>query len=229
MLENILAPLILQVLKPFWEINLIVFKELQKGLPYINLGGIFDPVIAILTFAVNVLKEFPGRCPDDVGSDDEFRTPGAVSVATKCWSTYNTFFGDNNVLSCTKTDTCHRGVTDTSLVMCGACPNPSTDFAPFGCLSVTKTCTCSVPVFVMQYCESNSDYYVEDSSCKYLDGELESSIGFTRCSSCQHKRLCFVALVTRSVTASVRSSTCSGGGVSTRGRMSIQDTRTCVC
>jgi hypothetical protein len=192
MLENILAPIILQVLKPFWEINLIVFKELQNWFAKIGLGAIFDPAVAILTFAVNALQEFPERCPADGGSDDEFRTPGTLPVATKCWSTYQTFFGDNNVLSCTKADTCHRGVTDTSLVMCGACPSPSTDFAPFGCLSVTKTCTCSVPVFAMQYCESNSDCYAEDSSCKYLDGELEPSIGFTRCSSCQHKRLCFV-------------------------------------
>jgi hypothetical protein len=165
---------------------------------------------------VKALEDFKDTCPADGGSDDDFRSPGTLPVATKCWSTYNTFFGDNNVLSCTKADTCHRSVTDTSLVMCGACPNPSTDFAPFGCLSVTKTCTCSVPVFTMQYCESNSDCYAEDSSCKYLDGELEPSIGFTRCSSCQHKRLCFVAAGTSVVP--VPSSTCSGGGVSIRER-----------
>jgi hypothetical protein len=44
----------------------------------------------------------------------------------------------------------------------------------------------------MQYCESNSDCYADESSCKYLDNELEPSIGFTRCASCQHKRMCFV-------------------------------------
>jgi hypothetical protein len=189
-LENVIGPVVKGYLKPFWEFLLNVFKELKNGLPF--MGWVFDPIIEMLTFAVNALQDFKDTCPADGGSDDDFRSPGTLPIATKCWSTYTTFFGDNNVLSCTKADTCHRSVTDTSLVMCGACPSPSTDFAPFGCLSVTKTCTCSVPVFTMQYCESNSDCYAEDSSCKYLDGELEPSIGFTRCSSCQHKRLCFV-------------------------------------
>ena len=191
-LENVIGPLVKKLLLPFWSFLLTVFKDMKNALGYIGLGAAFDPIIAMLAFAVQALENFNDTCPADGGSDDEFRSPGTLPVATKCWSTYQTFFGDNNVLSCTKADTCHRGVTDTSLVMCGACPNPSTDFAPFGCLSVTKTCTCSVPVFAMQYCESNSDCYAEDSSCKYLDGELEPSIGFTRCSSCQHKRLCFV-------------------------------------
>ena len=194
LLEYVLAPVIKQALLPFWSIILTVFKELKKGLAYIGLGAIFDPVIAILTFAVDAATQFPDRCPSDGGDDDEFRSPGTLPVATKCWSTYHTFFGDNNVLSCTKADTCHRGVTDTSLVMCGSCGEPTTDFAPFGCLSVTKTCTCSVPLFAMQYCESNSDCYADESSCKYLDNELEPSIGFTRCASCQHKRMCFVGV-----------------------------------
>ena len=191
-LENVIGPVVKKLLLPFWSFLLTVFKDMKKALGYIGLGSAFDPIIAMLTFAVQALEDFKDTCPADGGSDDEARSPGTLPVATKCWSTYNTFFGDNNMLSCTKADTCHRSVTDTSLVMCGACPNPTTDFAPFGCLSVTKTCTCSVPVFTMQYCESNSDCYAEDSSCKYLDGELEPSIGFTRCSSCQHKRLCFV-------------------------------------
>ena len=191
-LEYVIAPVVKKLLLPFWSFLLTVFKDMKKAFGYIGLGGAFDPIIAMLTFAVDSLTDFPDACPGEDNEDDEARSPGTLPVATKCWSTYNTFFGDNNVLSCTKADTCHRSVTDTSLVMCGACPNPTTDFAPFGCLSVTKTCTCSVPVFTMQYCESNSDCYAEDSSCKYLDSELEPSIGFTRCSACQHKRLCFV-------------------------------------
>ena len=191
-LENVLAPVIKRALLPFWTILLNVFKEMKKGLDWINMGPIFEPPIAILTFAVDAATDFPDTCPAEPSTDDETRAPGSLPVATKCWSTYNTFFGDNNVLSCTKADTCHRGVTDTSLVMCGSCAEPIADFAPFGCLAVTKTCTCSTPLFAMQYCESNSDCYADESSCKYLDNELEPSIGFTRCSSCQHKRMCFV-------------------------------------
>jgi hypothetical protein len=189
-LKHVIAPVVKGVLLPVWSFLLDVFKELKKSLWLI--AWVFEPMISILTFAVDSMTDFPDACPEEDNEDDEARSPGTLPVATKCWSTYNTFFGDNNVLSCTKADTCHRGVTDTSLVMCGACAEPTTDFAPFGCLSVTKTCTCSVPTFTTQYCESNSDCYAEDSSCKYLDGELEPSIGFTRCSSCQNKRVCFV-------------------------------------
>jgi hypothetical protein len=189
-LKNIIAPVVKSVLLPVWSFLLDIFKELKKSLWLI--AWVFEPIIGILTFAVDSATTFPEECPEEDNEDDEARSPGTLPVATKCWSTYNTFFGDNNVLSCTKADTCHRSVTDTSLVMCGSCGEPTTDFAPFGCLSVTKTCTCSVPLFTMQYCESNSDCYAEDSTCKYLDGELEPSIGFTRCSSCQNKRMCFV-------------------------------------
>jgi len=188
-LEFVIAPIIKKALLPFWEILLTVFKEMKK-MPF--MGAMFEPVIQILTAAVNAANDFPDKCPAEDSGDDETRAPGSLPAATKCWSTYSTFFGDNNVLSCTKADTCHRGVTDTSLLMCGSCAAPTTDFAPFGCLSVTKTCTCSVPLFAMQSCESNSDCYADESSCKYLDNELEPSIGFTRCASCQHKRLCFV-------------------------------------
>ena len=129
----------------------------------------------------------------DEGPDVDKSTPvGVLPVATKCWSTYTTFFGDNSMLSCTGADTCHRGVMDTTLVTCGTCPEPQSSFRQFGCLDVTKICTCGVSVLSLQYCTANEDCTPPESSCKYLDSELEPSIGFTPCPSCQSSRLCYM-------------------------------------
>ena len=136
-------------------------------------------------------KEYTAKC-DEGPEDDKTDPVGVLPVATKCWSTYTTFFGDNSMLSCTAADTCHRGVTDTSLIVCGACPEPQTSFRKFGCFEITKICTCGVSVLSLQYCTANEDCSTEESSCKYLDSELEPSTGLTQCTSCQSSRLCYM-------------------------------------
>jgi hypothetical protein len=47
-----------------------------------------------------------------------------LPMPTPCWTTYLTFFGDNQQLSCTKADTCKQGRLQSlsDLVVCGACP-----------------------------------------------------------------------------------------------------------
>ena len=75
---------------------------------------------------------------------------------TRCWPSYQTFFGDNQQLSCTAADTCRLSLTstDTSLgyadadqmVPCGQCTAMSAGFDDYGCDALTKLCTCSVPV-----------------------------------------------------------------------------------
>lgn len=137
-------------------------------------------------------KNFVAKCEEDGVDEDSTDPIGVLPVATKCWSTYTTFFGDNSMLSCTAADTCHSGVTDTRLVTCGICPEPQTSFRQFGCFDITKICTCSVPVLSLQYCTANEDCSTTESSCKYLDSELEPSMGFTPCSSCQSSRLCYM-------------------------------------
>ena len=137
-------------------------------------------------------KNFVAECEKDGVDEDSTDPIGVLPVATKCWSTYTTFFGDNSMLSCTAADTCHSGVTNTRLITCGVCPEPQTSFRKFGCFDVTKICTCSVPVLTLQYCTANEDCLTADSSCRYLDSELEPSIGFTPCTSCQSSRLCYM-------------------------------------
>jgi hypothetical protein len=72
---------------------------------------------------------------------------GALPMPTRCWTTYLTFFGDNQQLSCTKADTCKQGLLQSlsDLVVCDACPvlsNP--DVQDFACDALTGMCTCCV-------------------------------------------------------------------------------------
>jgi hypothetical protein len=126
------------------------------------------------------------------------RTPAelwdTLPVATRCWTTYNTYYGDSSQLSCTAADTYRRGPTDFVLQMCGACASLD-DNMPFGCYNVTKTCTCNLPLLTEQGCSANEECTTLDATCHFIDRELQPSIGFTKCASCQTKRVCLVTPV----------------------------------
>jgi hypothetical protein len=115
-----------------------------------------------------------------------------LPMPTRCWSTYNTFYGDSSMLSCRASDTCYKSITDTTLVKCSMCEAPFQDYEMFGCSEVTQTCTCNLPTFSEQECISNEECFGSDSVCRFLDGELEPSVGFTRCETCQTKRFCML-------------------------------------
>ena len=115
-----------------------------------------------------------------------------LPMPTRCWSTYNTFYGDSSMLSCRASDTCYKSITDTTLVKCSMCEAPFQDYEMFGCSQVTQTCTCNLPTFSEQECISNEECFGSDSVCRFLDGELEPSVGFTRCETCQTKRFCML-------------------------------------
>jgi hypothetical protein len=114
-----------------------------------------------------------------------------LPVATRCWATYNTYYGDSGRLSCSAADTCRRGISDFSLSMCGSCVSFD-NYMPFGCFDVTKTCTCNLPLLVEQGCSSNEECDLPDATCRFIDSDLEPSIGYTQCASCQTKRVCLV-------------------------------------
>jgi hypothetical protein len=115
-----------------------------------------------------------------------------LPVATRCWSTYNTFYGDSSMLSCRSMDTCYKSITDTSLVKCGMCEEPFQDYKMFGCSDITKTCTCNLPTYSEQECISNEECLDTDAVCRFVDSDLEPSIGFTRCEACQTRRFCLL-------------------------------------
>lgn len=202
-LENWITPLMRNVIHPMAAGFANFHRALEKYFirPVVDfLKGVLDATPLLKDNAKNIAfwdgvsrdtKEYTAQCYEET-EDDKTDPKGVLPVATKCWSTYTTFFGDNSMLSCTAADTCHRGVTDTNLVVCGTCPEPQTSFRQFGCFEITKICTCGVSVLALQYCTANEDCSPAESSCKYLDSELEPSMGFTPCTSCQSSRLCYM-------------------------------------
>lgn len=114
-----------------------------------------------------------------------------LTYPTRCWSTYTTFFGDTQSLSCSPADTCARTMGSTSdPVMCGACP--LTDVQKFACAPETKLCTCSVASVTESRCLSNEECRAPGRNCRYLNSALEPAAGSIACSSCQTPTVCML-------------------------------------
>ena len=119
---------------------------------------------------------------------------GTLPMPTRCWSSYVTFFGDNQQLSCSAADTCKVGSLTSERVMCGACPiqtNPS--IQEFACDYVTKICTCGVQQLRSSSCLVNEDCTSgdADASCLLINDNLETSRSAMLCNECQFKSMCF--------------------------------------
>lgn len=134
-------------------------------------------------------------CPNlEYVSDVRYVNP--LPSATRCWSTYNTFFADTQQLSCSAMDTCMESVADDALVECHACPHTTSSLlSRFGCSDVTKKCTCSTPKITESICESNADCQLEGQNCGYLSSDLEfmGPGNALPCSACQYKPICFTS------------------------------------
>jgi hypothetical protein len=190
--QFVIYPFIQIAIVPAMKAILFFLNVLNEALCFYTLGSVCGliPVDAVQQVHDGISRYRPQEC------DRSIRTmPGEIRdtlpVATRCWATYNTFYGDSSRLSCTAADTCRRGPTDFSLQMCGACSSFD-DNLPFGCYDVTKTCTCNLPRLTEQGCSSNEECAALDATCRFIDRELQPSIGFTKCSSCQTKRVCLV-------------------------------------
>jgi hypothetical protein len=125
---------------------------------------------------------------------DNFKSRGTLPMPTRCWSSYVTFFGDNQQLSCTSSDTCKSGALSSDRVMCGACPvqtNPN--IQDFACDYVTSICTCAVPQLRDSSCLVNEDCMdqTDETTCMLVNDNLELSRSSILCSQCQFQRMCF--------------------------------------
>jgi hypothetical protein len=114
-------------------------------------------------------------------------TRGTLPMPTRCWSSYVTFFGDNQQLSCTAADTCKLGSLSSERIMCGACPsqnNPS--IQEYACDYITSICTCAVPQLRESSCLVNEDcMQVDDeTSCMLINDDLQISRSSILCSKC---------------------------------------------
>jgi len=162
------------------------------------------PIVGnVLVFAQNVLNIMltitchSPRINCEAGpyevADDTSR--GTLPMASRCWSTYTTFFGDGQSLSCTAADTCKRSLTDSTLVMCGVCPlqsPPNPLIFQYGCDTIIKTCTCGTPRLKPTFCYSNAECDAPGQSCMFVDSDLEPTEARTMCESCTTRPLCML-------------------------------------
>lgn len=188
----VIYPFMQYAVVPAIQVIIVFLQVLNETLCVFSFGK------ACNVIPVDQLQQFQAGLRQTKTQDCErafTRTPAelrdTLPVATKCWATYNTYYGDSSRLSCTAADTCRRGPTDFGLQMCGTCSSFD-DNMPFGCYDITKTCTCNLPRLAEQGCSSNEECAALDATCRFIDRELQPSIGFTKCASCQTKRVCLV-------------------------------------
>ena len=188
----VIYPFIQYAIVPAVQAVITFLQVLNEMLCTFSLGKVCEviPVAPLKHFQTGLRQYKPQDC-DRLDRRTPAELRDTLPVATRCWSTYNTFYGDSSQLSCTAADTCRRGPTDFGLQMCGACSSYD-DNMPFGCYDVTKTCTCNLPRLTEQGCSSNEECTALDATCRFIDREFQPSIGFTKCASCQTKRVCLV-------------------------------------
>ena len=171
------------------------------------LQKLFLPVDALRTYiafirdVLSFIGDTLGECEEkdfECALESERQTdggePGTLPMPTRCWSTYISFFGDNQQLSCTRADTCKAGPLDSERVVCGACPpqsNPS--IRDFACDYLTSLCTCGVPEFSTTSCLVNEDCLHSESaaSCLLINNDLQTSRYSVPCDQCQSQRVCY--------------------------------------
>ena len=146
-------------------------------------------------------KEF--SCTDDSSGIPAAERTGALPMPTRCWSTYLTFFGDNQQLQCTAADTCRAqgalGLSASEYIVCGRCPKlDNNNIRDYGCDALTKLCSCAVPILHTSHCSSNEDCLIADAetSCKLIKNDLTLSKTTILCDECQYQRTCLHDVVT---------------------------------
>ncbi len=189
--QNVIVPIVQVVIVPMIGTVVAVLKAFDDALCVVSLRQFCGKMpVGALQDTQAMLRGFRPPC-NNSNTRTLTQQGTTLPVATRCWAAYNTYFGDSGRLSCTAADTCHRGIADFSLEMCGACASFD-EYLPFGCFDVTKTCTCNLPRLAEQGCSSNEECAAPDATCRFVDRELQPSIGFTPCAACQTKRVCLV-------------------------------------
>jgi hypothetical protein len=169
------------------------FLEMSKG---IQLIGDFFGFISDIGEIVASKREMVNNCEDegefscdlDAKVGEAHDTAGALHLPMCCWSSYFTFFGDNEQLSCSAADTCKesRVALFSDTLVCAACPaqsNPS--ILKSACDQLTGFCTCGVPELRSDCLEPGSA-----ATCLLINDELRTSRSAVACDDCQYDRMC---------------------------------------
>jgi hypothetical protein len=118
---------------------------------------------------------------------------GAMLVATRCWADAQRTVGTSNLLACTESDTCYLSLYDrTTPITCSSCPLAGDGYSTYGCSSITKMCTCSVPTLKPTSCESNSECGYTTTTCQLVTGVEDMSYGNQPCTDCSKDVQCLI-------------------------------------
>jgi len=118
---------------------------------------------------------------------------GALPLPTRCWSSYLSFFGDNQRLSCSAADTCKdsRVSSLSERKVCSACPiQRNENIRNYACDQLVGFCTCGVPELTSTTCYANSDCETTEAACRLVDDDLQISRSSVPCAQCQYERMC---------------------------------------
>lgn len=199
---QIMCPVVLFILEflkyllQVWEVVIDVLRSL-----YINVDVLVSFVefvrnmIDVVATSLNECTPLPADvCVLGASAAANADARGVLPMPTRCWSTYVTFFGDNQQLSCTAADTCRLSSLSSEKIVCGACPeqtNPSVQ--QYACDYVTSICTCAVPQLRSSSCLVNEDCMLGDSetSCMLINDDLQLSRSAVSCTECKEQSMCF--------------------------------------
>jgi len=186
-----LAGLVLQI----WKSLVDVMERI--GIPVDDIKT-FIKAVELIQFtvreALNECEEKDFECALEPSPATDDQQEGALPMPTRCWSTYISFYGDNQRLSCTRADTCLASSLGSDLVQCGACePQSNPGISDFACDYLTQKCTCAVPRFSSTECLVNEDCWHKESvsSCRLLNEDLLTSRTSVPCDECNSLRICY--------------------------------------
>ena len=184
--------LLVQLLTSLYELD---FPLIGRVLAFLEVPA--DLLRGIKTlieqFVVYTCESPDLNCELDFEADVEVEETGTLPIVSRCWGTYQTFFGDSQSLACTGADTCRMSLTDSTLVMCAACPaSDGVLVNHYGCDAISKQCVCNPPRLTDTRCYSNQECSQQPVSCKYVNTDLELLSSHTLCSACASSSFCYV-------------------------------------
>lgn len=173
-----------------------LIAEILETIPFVDMSNLHElaKTLSDLPFCQD---DDPLNCAslDLILSQEILNRPSPpLIVATRCWSTYLTFFGDSASLSCSASDFCSTSAGSSTVIACAECPSVASlaTVSKFGCELSTKQCSCSVIQYELSTCHTNADCQSANPTCRLLDSELEPSFGTLPCTLCTSAVLCFL-------------------------------------
>lgn len=216
--ENLILGAFCPFLDAFAEFVDVLQSFTESLITGITLGIVQEPDLGdwrgdVLKWKVEVCNPDAKPCEWSDDIFDKSPMPTALPVATRCWSSFNDFLGNDYSFSCSAADTCRKKDLASSaesvefteqqvagLVVCDQCPTPAEPASEsrYGCNLITKQCSCGTPVTTRTTCLNNEECgftsaLAGSTTCDILDSFYRSEVyGTLPCSYCSGERICLV-------------------------------------